>query len=93
MATLLMKDGKEKEISLSYGDLLKLEKENPSLAEEYFTIQNQTSLSEIDVIKVLRIAYISTTNEYIKLEEFCDLILNNRANSMITYNELIYPKN
>lgn len=93
MATLLMKDGKEKEISLSYGDLLKLEKENPSLAEEYFAIQNQTSLSEIDVIKVLRIAYISTTNEYIELEEFCDLILNNRANSMITYNELIYPKN
>ena len=93
MATLLMKDGKEKEIPLSYGDLLKLEQENPSLAEEYFAIQNQTSLSEIDVIKVLRIAYISTKNEDITLEEFCDLILNNRANSMITYNELIYPKN
>lgn len=93
MATIILKDGSEKEITLSYGDLLKLESKNPKLAEEYFKIQAKESLNEIDVIKVLRIAYISTTNQEVTLEGFCELISNNRSMAILAYNNLIYPKN
>lgn len=93
MAKILMKDGTEKKISLGYGDLSKIEKNNPELAKEYFDIQRKEELNELDIVKVIYIAYITTCEKEITFDEFCEQVVNNRAIMMKAYSDMIYPKN
>lgn len=93
MAKILMKDGTEKKISLGYGDLSKMEKNKPELAKLYFEIQRKEELNELDLAKVIHIAYVSTYESDLKFEEFCEQVVNNRKIMMKAYSDMIYPKN
>lgn len=93
MAKILMKDGTEAEVRLTFKDLYDLEKKNPELAQEYFDAQKKEELNEIDMLKVLRVGYINAGNKEISFEEFLEEVSQNRNNTLSAYYEMLYPKN
>lgn len=93
MTNLLMKNGTEVQIRLTFKDLYELEKNNAKLAEEYFAVQQKDVLNELDMIKVIHIAYLCAGNKQLSFEQFLEEISQNRSNVMKAYYELIYPKN
>lgn len=93
MANLIMKDGTEQNVKLTFLDLYKLEQTQPELAKKYFDIQRKDVVNELDQVEVLRIAYISTVGKDVSFEDFCKKISNNRVNVINCYSELLYPKN
>lgn len=92
MQKLILKNGKEINLSLTYGDLYRLQQNRPELVEEYFAIQGKENVNELDMVKVLFIAY-RTQEEEMKLEEFLDMIPQNRATIQKVYIGLLFPKN
>lgn len=93
MAKLLMRDGTEVEIRLTFKDLYNLEKTNSKLAEEYFNVQKKDELNELDMLKVLRAGYICSGNGELSFDEFLDKVSQNRNNTLSAYYEMLYPKN
>lgn len=88
-----MKDGTEAQARLTFKDLYDLEKNNSKLAEEYFEIQDKEKLNELDMIRIIRIAYICAGNQEVTFEEFLEKISQNRNQVLTVYYELLYPKN
>ena len=90
---LKLKDGTEVPIRLTFKDLYNLEKSNSELSEMYFETMKKEELNEIDMVKVIYVAYMCAGNNVISFEEFLDKISNNRNEVLVKYYELIYPKN
>ncbi|MFQ6932323.1 MAG: hypothetical protein ACLRR3_15430 [Eubacterium sp.] len=93
MANLILKDGTQQKVELTFLDLYKFEQEKPALAEKYFGIQRKDSVNELDMVEVLRIAYIATGGKDISFEDFCGMISNNRIEVITCYSDLLNPKN
>lgn len=91
---LELTDGTKIKLTLTYGKLYKLKEKNPEALEEYFALQEKESQNELEMLKIIYIAYLCADNKVqISFEEFLDRFPSNRKTMMTIYVDLLYPKN